>query len=238
MKLFFDLKNRIILIIILFIVGIISTTLSMLNWYLEKVTPKINFLVEEKLKKVTYEIITDKINTDLINENNLRDILNITKNEAGEIITVDYNLEKAYTVNSTINNSIINSINSLDEAYLENSEFLLGENSMYINVPLFITSDYAIVSSLGPKIPIKVSFIGTVITNLETRITDYGLNNVLNEIYVNVEIVELITTPVSTEKIYIEYDILIDATMINGRVPSYYGGEIISSSNILDSSLQ
>ncbi len=206
----------------------------MLNWYLKSVTPKINILVQNKLEKITYEIITDKINTDLINESNLKDVLIITKNSAGEILTVDYNLEKAYTVNNMINNSVRNSITNLETGNFANSEFKLAEDSVYINVPLFINSDFAIISSLGPQIPIKINFIGTIITNLKSKITSYGLNNVLNEIYVSIEIEELITTPVSEEPIKLSYDILIDATMINGRVPTFFGDEIISESSILD----
>lgn len=228
------IKSLVITIIFL----IILVTFNIMNWYLSEITPKINELVIAKLEKVTYEIITDKINTDLINENNLKDVLIITKNSDGEILTVDYNLEKAYSVNNMINESIRNSITDLELGTLENSEFYLGENSMYINTSLFVSSDYVILSALGPKIPIKVSFIGTVVTNLKTKITSYGLNNVLNEIYVTVEITELITTPVASETVNLEYDILIDATMINGRVPSYYGSELITQSSIVESSIE
>ncbi len=236
MKFFFD--KKILYVLLAFIICVGVTTQSIFIWYLEKVTPKINQIVVAKLEKITYEIITDKINTDLINENNLKDIIHITKNNEGEILTVDYNLEKAYSVNNTINNSIRNSLNHLETGALQNSEFLVGDNSIYIHEPLFVASDYALLSNFGPKIPIKISFIGTIVTNLETRITSYGLNNVLNEIYVKVEISELITTPTTSHTIKLEYDILIDATMINGRVPSFYGGEITTESNILDIPLE
>ncbi len=232
------LKNYIKYIIVLIIFFIFINTFNITNWYLKKITPKINEVVEKKLEKVTYEIITDKINTDLINENNLRDVLVITKNKDGEILTVDYNLEKAYSVNNMINESIRNSITNLELGTLKNSEFFLGEDSMYINPPLFISSDYPIISALGPKIPIKVSFIGTVVTNLKTKITSYGLNNVLNEIYVNVEITETLTTPVTHENVKLVYDILIDATMINGRVPSYYGNELIKETPIVSENIE
>ncbi len=234
MRVFLSKKNKILLIILLILGSIFSTTSSLLNWYLTSLTPVINILVKNKLEKITYEIITDKINTDLINESNLRDVLIITKNADGEILTVDYNLEKAYTVNNMINNSVRNSITNLEVGDFANSEFLLAEDSVYINVPMFINSNLAILASLGPKIPVKINFIGTIITNLKTKITSYGLNNVLNEIYVSIEIHELITTPVSEEAIIINYDILIDATMINGRVPTFYGNEITAESNILD----
>lgn len=232
MKVF--LKSRFLILIFVELLLIITMTFSLTLTFLSKSTPNIMKVVESKLEKVTYEMITDKINTDLINDSNLKDILLLTKNSEGEILAVDYNLEKAYKVNNLINNSIRNSIYNLESGILANSEFVLGVNSMYIDVPMFVSSENIIISSLGPKIPVKISFIGTVVTNLQTKITSYGLNNVLNEIYVTVEITELITTPVSEEKYSVKYDILIDATMINGRVPSYYGENIIENSSILD----
>lgn len=232
MNVFF--KDYIKIILLMIIILTVTLTINLLSWYLSEITPKINEVVIAKLEKVTYEIITDKINTDLINENNLRDILIISKNNSGEIITVDYNLEKAYMVNNKINESIRNSITDLELGVLQSSEFYLGVNSMYINTPLFVASDYIILSVMGPKIPIKITFIGTVVTNLKTKITSYGINNVLNEIYVTVEITELITSPIANQTIKLEYDILIDATMINGRVPSFYGSEFITQSAIVD----
>ncbi len=239
MKFFFkDKKSKIIFILLLFLIGVISTTCSILNWYLIKVTPKVYIVIENKLEKTTYEIITNEVNTQLVTEKNLKDILIITKNDEGEILSVDFNLEKAYSVNNMINNSIINSIDNLDAGDFENTEFKMAKNSMYIDVPLFIASEYVIISSLGPDIPIRVDFIGTVVTNLKTKITSYGLNNVLNELYVSVQITQLITTPVTEKEVQINYDILIDATLINGRVPSFYGGELIKEGSILNQNIE
>ncbi len=232
MNIFFKHKR---FIIYLFISLVIFTfTNSIFVWYLEKVTPKLNKVVESKLEKVTYEIIMNNINDSFIEAGNLEDILNITRNSSDEILMIDYNLEKAYVVNNLINDQIRNNINNLEYGNYNNNEFLLANNSMYLEEPLFISSDYAIISSLGPKIPIKISFIGTLITNLKTKVTDYGLNNALVELYVVVELEQLITTPVVSESIRLEYDILIDAIMVNGRVPTFYGNDIVKESNLLD----
>ena len=228
------IKKNIKYFSILIIISIFVTVINMFNWYIINITPKINILVKSKLEKVSYEIITNRINTELINENNLKDVLIITKNKEGEILTVDYNLERAYRVNNMINDSIRKSIYDLENGILESSEFMLGKNSMYINVPFFSGSNYTILSVIGPKIPIKISFIGTVITNLKTKITSYGLNNVLNELYVTVEIKELITSPITREENILKYDILIDASMINGRIPSFYNEKLIKESGVLD----
>ncbi len=231
MSVFYSIKNKIILMLLIVLIGVIILSFNMFKWYLNSVTPKITLVIESKLEKITYDIITSELNINII-END--DLLILTKNNNEEIISVDYDLKKAYEINNIINQSIRNNINNLASLEIDYNEFLVNDNYIYINEPLFINSSYSIISALGPKIPIKVEFIGTVITNLKTKVNSYGLNNALSEIYVTVEIIQLITTPVSNKKMNFKYDILIDAVMINGRVPTFYGGEYISESNAIN----
>jgi len=39
-----------------------------------------------------------------------------------------------------------------------------------------------LLSNLGPKIPVKFDLVGEVIINIETKITNYGINNAMMEI--------------------------------------------------------
>ncbi len=231
MNVFLSKKSKLIIIFSIIIILIFTTTSSIFKWYFDSVTPNINEIVVTKLEKVVYEILTSELNTKEINENNM---LVLTKNKDGEIITVDYDLKKAYEINNNINNSIRKSINNLNNSTLRNSEFENINNSLFINIPLFINSKYSIISSLGPSIPIKIDFVDTIMTNLKTKVTSYGMNNSLAEIYVVTEVKIKIITPVTSKEIVINYDILIDATMINGRIPMFYGSDITSESNILD----
>ena len=58
-----------------------------------------------------------------------------------------------------------------------------------------------------------------------------GINNALVEIYVTVELKTDMISPVSEKTNKIDYDVLIASTVINGRVPEFYGGLIQSKSN-------
>ena len=80
---------------------------------------------------------------------------------------------------------------------------------------------------------ILINFVGSVLTNIKTKITDYGINNALVEIYVTVVLQTDLISPVVEKENKIDYDVLIASAVINGRVPEIYGGLIQSKSNSL-----
>src|SRR5699024_2051633 len=110
------------------------------------------------------------------------------------------------------------------------------ENSKYglvMKIPRFIASDYALMANMGPTIYLKINFTGSILTNIKSKITNYGMNNALVELYVTIKINEEIMAPVVNKTLNIEYDVLIASQVINGRIREYYGGLITGTSNIL-----
>ena len=96
-----------------------------------------------------------------------------------------------------------------------------------------MSSNYALLSNLGPKIYVKVNFIGTMLTNIKSKITEYGINNALVELYVTIEVSQELISPVTDKEISLEYDVLIASQVINGSVPEFYGGIITEKSAAL-----
>ena len=107
-------------------------------------------------------------------------------------------------------------------------------SGIIINISFFISSDYAFLSNLGPKLTIKINYIDSILTNIYSKITNYGMNNALVEAYLKISITGKIITPVSNYEENVDYEMLIASKVINGRVPLYYGGVISTSSRILD----
>ena len=78
----------------------------------------------------------------------------------------------------------------------------------------------------------RIHFIGSVLTNLKTKVTDYGLNNALVELFVHIEFKTQIMSPFDVEEITLKYDAVIASVMIEGEVPNFYGGTIERESSI------
>ena len=86
------------------------------------------------------------------------------------------------------------------------------------------------VANLGPVIPLRMSFLGQVSSHLKTKVTSYGINNLLLEVYVEVEIKEKISLPKSSDIVAIKVEAPLSIKVISGVVPNYYGGIIDKNS--------
>lgn len=213
-------------IIILLIIIILIITFIMLNKFSSIVTPKIESIAKQKANEVVYDVITNNVNRYVLDDSELLEtIIIVTKNKDEEILTVDFNLENAYLL-------IRNITKSIDDNIKLNNE----DDGIYFEVPTGYFLNSSFFSNMGPRIPLKINFTGTILSNLKTKITNYGMNNALVELYANIVIVEQIITPVNNELIKTDYDVLLASKLINGRVPTFYGNAIEKESGIVETS--
>lgn len=77
-------------------------------------------------------------------------------------------------------------------------------------------------SGRGPDIPIKMSTIGNVETELISQFSHAGINQTLHRIYLNVKCKVTILTPFNTIEESIANQVLISEAVIVGEVPSNY----------------
>ena len=149
---------------------------------------------------------------------NFEKIIDLYFNDQREILYVDYDLDKTYTMLKKIVPKI---------------QSAMGSNFI-MKVPFFIGSESPFFSSVGPKINIKINYMDSILSNIKTNIKPYGINNALIEIYLSLNFEVKIITPVNENICKVNYDFLIDSKVINGRIPEYYGNYIASSSSVFD----
>lgn len=148
------------------------------------------------------------------------DVMLIEKNSNDEIINIKYDTEKLNKILYDVSNDILNSISELENS---NSIFYVKYNVIY-NTP--------ILNNLGHNIPYKVSYTGSVDTFVDTKVTPYGINNSLIEVCLNIHLNVNVLFPFISNKVSVDKKILISSNVIEGKVPTYYGGVITNSSPI------
>ena len=223
-----------ILIVVLFLIFFL--TFLLFKVYSEKVTPKIIQVADARIKRFTESFLSNNIGYDILNDDVIENILVINKNSEGEILYVDYNLDHAYLALDVVTKKLNDLLVNLENGYIENNNdnsITSSEYGLILELPMFIASDSALLANLGPKIYLKVNFIGSLLTNIKSQIVDYGMNNALVELYVTIKINEELISPVTKSTHEIEYDVLIASKVINGRVPTFYGGQIVEESSLL-----
>ena len=171
--------------------------------YSKKLNPKLNDYIDFLVK--------DEIYKKVIKSNNF-----ITNEEVNDILYIDKNMDKTYK----LLNKYIESLKK------DNSK------SKILTVPLFIASDNIIISSLGPKIKFKYEIIDNVKGKIKTKVTDFGVNNALVEMYFELEIGYLVVIPMNKKESVLKTEILISSKIINGKVPTFYGKNIFKESSV------
>lgn len=209
-----------------------------LHSFNQSVTPKLLEIASKNIDKFTYNLLNDYHFLAGISDTSFKNLINISKNKEEEIISVGYNMKEAYQIADEIIDRLQNDYTDLEYGKLNMPYFdenlSSGCNGFVLSMPMGVTSNQIFLTNLGPKIPVKIKFVGTILTNLKTRVSDYGINNAMVELYIEVTMTHEIITPVTFQNKTFTYEILLDARIINGSVPSYYGGLLETKSNILN----
>lgn len=182
--------------------------------YSKKLNPKLNDYIDFLVKDEIYKKVI-KSNNFITNEE-VNDILYIDKNKSNEIVYLDYDIDKTY--------KLLNKY--IDSLKKDNSKRKI------LTVPFFIASDNIIISSLGPKIKFKYEIIDNVKGKIKTKVTDFGVNNALVEMYFELEIGYLVVIPMNKKESVLKTEILISSKVINGKVPTFYGKNIFKESGV------
>ena len=168
-------------------------------------------------------------------------IYEIMKDNNGQIKTITYNTEEVNVLLSKISDRIYEMFDKIESGDIKNlniRENILTnnknnyKNGIILEIPSGIVLNNFLLSNLGPKIPVRISFTGELESCISTKVEEYGLNNALISIYVNIKVTEQVTLPFKTEKIVIENQIPIAMNLINGEIPNYYIGSFDKTSNI------
>ena len=221
-----SILNRIIIIVICLVIFVILT----FRFINKRVSPILMDYAESYIKKVTNLIINKAISKQLSEELNIDDLFMMTKDGNDYIRTIDFNpslVNKALTI---ITNNIQLNLKYLEEGRIDSID--LPDNveiernnqkkGILYEIPSGIVFGNALLANLGPKIPVKLSLIGDIVSNVNAKVTNYGINNALIEVSVFVSVEEMVLLPITSKKIKVESSVPVAMKLVQGIVPNYY----------------
>lgn len=219
-------KTIVILLIVFMIIYSFKTIVFNIGNYFLKSS-------EAKVVQITSAVINHSVNDDMLDDLNINQLYYVTKNSNNEIEMVDYN---SVAVNKFLNNVTISVQKNLLELEKGNFE-LVGINNniggIVFYIPFGSITKNPIFNNIGPNIPVKIKTIGSILTNVRVDVKEYGINNCLIEMNINIEIKQQIILPIISKEIKISNSVPIAYKIINGKIPEYYSGSGLGkSSNI------
>lgn len=217
-------------------ISIILVIIFLLLWFFifnKELLPILSNYALVETENISTKIINEAVTKKIAKEEYLNDLVETTLNKNGEIVSVDFNPVYVNKALSTITNEVQNNIKKIEEGNVDfDSEIIKNDNDLIFEIPFGIVFRMPILADLGPKLPLKTKIIGNVISNINTKITNYGINNAMLEIYIEVEVSEQILLPFISKKTTVKENIPVAMKVIQGTVPKYYGGSMNNNSSM------
>lgn len=222
-------KQKRITIKIIYVTLIILSISATLKYINKKISPKAIKYAELEIRKLSGLIITQSVSTESLEKLNINDMFIITRNNNNEILTVDFNtvILNKVLIDSTI--KIQENLKKLEQGKI-NSNNIENKKGVVLKIPSGAIYNNFLLNNIGPNIPVKLKILGDIQSKINTKVTNYGINNALIEVTLDITIKEEVLLPISTSEIKVTTTIPIAIKLIQGTVPNYYSGEINKSS--------
>jgi len=200
------------------------------------VTPRILEAAQMKINSVTNIVINKSFDREVIG-GSLNELLNIELDSNGDINSIDFDMNSAYEIARNVTDRF-----NQNYRYVENGEWeklgyydidsAPGSDGYIANFPIGIASRNVFIANMGPRIPVRIKFVGTTLNTIESKVTEYGINNCLIELFVTMSIEREIILPVQFKREKINYTLPIATKIILGKIPEWYGGILTRSANL------
>ena len=167
------------------------------------------------------------------------DLFEISRDNEGNIELINFDTKTTNKLLKEINDNAMKRLSAIEKGNtkdLELSDSLKGtrltflDDGVVCDIPIGSLFHNGLIVNLTASIPIRFSFVGTVSSNIVTDVKEYGFNNALIEVGIEVTIKEKITMPHSTKSIPITAKVNLTTQIIQGNIPDYYNGSFTTTS--------
>ena len=208
-------RRRLACMIIILIIAF-----SFAYFVLQAIEPVIESQCKSMAKSIATKISNQEA-TNVMANYQYEDLLNITKDEKGNVKMVGTNV---ITINEIISDIPIHIQEEMEKS--ENNSFTIRLGS-FLGSKLF--------SGIGPDIKIYMEIAGDLDTDLKSEFVSAGINQTLHKIYLEIKCNVVILTPFETMEEQIVNQVLLAEGVIVGEVPSsYYHLEGITAKDTLE----
>lgn len=209
--------------VLILIIAIILLTYIFIKIFTAKSEKLLFNYANNKSIQIT-SILINKALFEVTYNNDYTSFMNISR-DTSDVLDVSLNNKKANELLYLVNENIFNNLHLIENGkYSDLNIEYLEKSNLIFNVPIGVIYDIPILVDIGPKIPFKLDIIGNTNNTIYTNIKDYGINNSIIEIILKINLNIQIILPFTTKSVEINKDIPLDTKIIEGKVPTYYGG--------------
>nr|WP_223155051.1 sporulation protein YunB [Alkalibacillus aidingensis] len=218
-----------------FVAFVIAISISV--WIINRgIEPTLIEIAETKTNQFAREAINEAVSKRIADDLDAEELLNIETDDEGNIVSINWN---SVVVNRVLRNTTFRVQNFLkriergeitpedtlnfdldDEIIIQ--EDTVDEHRAIVRIPIGQATGNALLANLGPQVPVHFRVIGDVQSDVERKITEYGINNALIEIDIHIQANVQIVIPFSTKTTVVETNVPVYVGAVQGRVPDFY----------------
>ena len=176
-------------------------------------------MAESQTRKVVTMIINSACDEEMIGD----DLYVINKDSNNEIKMITYNSFEVTKLINQVTENIENKLMEIENGninYYGNKDDI--EGGVIAEIPIGVIFGNSMLSNVGPKIKLRLNILGDVVSNIETEVKPYGINNAYVEMRIALEVTARIVLPFVTEKVVISNVIPLSMNIVQGSVPDGY----------------
>lgn len=197
-------KGRVLCLLLVIVLSLVA----LLIYFQRNATRVLVSISEATMRASTTVAVNDAVYYTLSDEMRYEDLVNITRDESGDIVAVSANPLKI--------NKIARDTASISQSNLKN----LSLNG--IPVPLGALTGIEALAGLGPSIHFRIIPVSSVSCGFSSLFESVGINQTKHSIYLNVIADISIVMPAKTENFAVTTQILVGEYVIIGTVPDTY----------------
>lgn len=172
------------------------------------VRPTILSMSEARLRAIAVKSMNAAVRETVGNETNYTDLINIEKDQEGNIKLISANAVK-------MNNLAANTAITAQDKILN-----IGEQG--ISIPIGTIIGGQLLTGRGPSINVKIEPVGSVTTDFMTEFEDAGINQTRHKIFLILNASVRIVVGNAAQTVEISSQVLISETIIIGNVPQSF----------------
>lgn len=202
------IKKLIFFIKLFLFLFIIAFTISFISGYFSK---RVKLYIKQKATLISSQMIANAIDEEVLPSIDLNNLVNTVYNENQNIDSIYINTYQINDILSKTTASIASHLESLENKEITN-----------LTLPLGIIISDVLFYDIGPNIKIKIYPIGAVKSDVISVIEEYGINNSVFKLQIEVKVSFAVVIPLQKEEVNVTTAIPIVVQIIQGEVPRYY----------------
>ena len=199
------------------VLAVLITAILTVCYLVKTIGPTFNQLCLNEAKSVATQIVHETID-EVMEKYGYNDLVTLVKDKEGKIVSMQANI--------AIINKIISQISLKIQDKIDNTP----NRDIYIRLGSF--TGIKLLSGRGPKVPIRISSIGNINTEVMSEFTSTGINQSIHRIFTNITCKIEVLTPFNTISNEIEEKIILAENVIIGNIPENYLVNILNFKKI------